>query len=164
MQIDLTIVLSIIVLVIGICFGVTRLPQFRESSTKILKERLKERDLYIEELKVSNKRYQNLYNNLIHKIEEEPELPEMEGDLTNPENIKQVIASVLPTFADHLPKWAQGFAKNPTIAGIAIDYFAKHPEKASEILGKFMKPKEAKKSEGSTPKEESPIPVGAETW
>lgn len=162
MQIDLTIVGVCIIVGFFATLITGKLPNFAKNDTTLLNKRLKERDVYIDELVKDRDRYKNKLANLIRQVEEEPEIPPIEGDLTNPENLKSIIATVLPSFADYLPKWAQGLARNPTIAGIAIDYFSKHPDQVATLLGKFVKTG-GKKTEGQETAQQQPEAIiGAE--
>lgn len=151
-QIDFTTLGMVGIIAVCILFGTSRLPQFRENSTKLLKTRIKERDERIEELLSSVKSYKNQYYNLLNKIEREPEV-DMQGDLASADGIKAILPSILPALGDYLPKWAQPFMKNPQIAGMFVDFFAKNPKMAMDMLGKFM-PK-GKSKDGSS-QEESP--------
>ena len=156
-----------IVIVIAICviIGIRQLPMVRENSVKLQKTRIKERDERIEELLAQVKTYKNQYWNLQNKIDREPEV-DMSGDLSSAEGIKNILPAILPALGDYLPKWAQPFMKNPQIAGMMVDFFAKNPQMAMSMLGKFMP-----KGKGSNePRDESndnqplELPAGSEVF
>lgn len=164
-NIDLTTIGIFSIVAVCVLFGIRQLPQVRENSIKLQKTRIKERDERIEELLAQVKSYKNQYYNLLNKVEREPEV-DMQGDLASAEGIKAILPSILPALGDYLPKWAQPFMKNPQIAGMFVDFFAKNPQMAMSMLGKFMPKGKAKEVSDSVtePEEKSEQFANAEMF
>ena len=108
---------------------------------KITNKLRKQQEEYISEVERKNRSLQNKLNSM----QKGPVISEM-GDLDGvlPELVGQLDGS--------LPKWATKFLKsNPDIVNTVVEYAKSNPDKARELIGKFVKvgPK-AKASDDAT--------------
>ena len=96
---------------------------------KITNKLRKQQEEYIAELEHGKRKLQNKLNSM----QKGPELSEM-GDLDG------VLPELLGQIEGILPKWATKFLKsNPDIVNSVIGYAKDNPEKAKELIGKFVK-------------------------
>ena len=96
---------------------------------KITTKLRKQQEDYISEVERKNRSLQNKLNSM----QKGPELSEM-GDLDG------VLPELLGQVEGILPKWATKFLKsNPDIVNSVITYAKDNPDKAKEIIGKFVK-------------------------
>ena len=96
---------------------------------KITTKLRKQQEEYIAELEHGKRKLQNKLNSM----QKGPELSEM-GDLDG------VLPELLGQVEGILPKWATKFLKsNPDIVNSVITYAKDNPDKAKEIIGKFVK-------------------------
>ena len=96
---------------------------------KITHKLRKQQEDYIGEVERKNRSLQNKLNSM----QKGPELSEM-GDLEG------VLPELLGQVEGILPKWATKFLKsNPDIVNSVISYAKDNPDKAKELIGKFVK-------------------------
>jgi hypothetical protein len=96
---------------------------------KITNKLRKQQEEYISEVERKNRSLQNKLNSM----QKGPELSEM-GDLDG------VLPELLGQVEGILPKWATKFLKsNPDIVNSVITYAKDNPDKAKELIGKFVK-------------------------
>ena len=96
---------------------------------KITHKLRKQQEDYIGEVERKNRSLQNKLNSM----QKGPELSEM-GDLDG------VLPELLGQVEGILPKWATKFLKsNPDIVNSVISYAKDNPDKAKELIGKFVK-------------------------
>ena len=96
---------------------------------KITNKLRKQQEDYITEVERKNRSLQNKLNSM----QKGPELSEM-GDLDG------VLPELLGQVEGILPKWATKIIKsNPDIVNSVISYAKDNPDKAKEIIGKFVK-------------------------
>ena len=96
---------------------------------KITHKLRKQQEDYIGEVERKNRSLQNKLNSM----QKGPELSEM-GDLDG------VLPELLGQVEGILPKWATKFLKsNPDIVNSVITYAKDNPDKAKELIGKFVK-------------------------
>jgi hypothetical protein len=96
---------------------------------KITTKLRKQQDDYIIELEKQKRSLQNKLNSM----QKGPELSEM-GDLDG------ILPELLGQVEGILPKWATKFLKsNPDIVNSVITYAKDNPDKAKDIIGKFVK-------------------------
>jgi hypothetical protein len=96
---------------------------------KITNKLRKQQEEYISEVERKNRSLQNKLNSM----QKGPELSEM-GDLDG------VLPELLGQVEGILPKWATKFLKsNPDIVNGVITYAKDNPDKAKELIGKFVK-------------------------
>ena len=110
---------------------------------KITNKLRKQQEEYITEVERKNRSLQNKLNSM----QKGPELSEM-GDLDG------VLPELLGQVEGILPKWATKFLKsNPDIVQSVIGYAKENPEKAKDLIGKFVKirPKTASTNNESVP-------------
>ena len=103
---------------------------------KITTKLRKQQEEYISEVERKNRSLQNKLNSM----QKGPELSEM-GDLDG------VLPELLGQVEGILPKWATKFLKsNPDIVNSVVSYAKENPDKAKELIGKFVKIKPTTKS------------------
>ena len=96
---------------------------------KITNKLRKQQEEYISEVERKNRSLQNKLNSM----QKGPELSEM-GDLDG------VLPELLGQVEGILPKWATKFLKsNPDIVNSVISYAKDNPDKAKELIGRFVK-------------------------
>ena len=96
---------------------------------KITNNLRKQQEEYIGEVERKNRSLQNKLNSM----QKGPELSEM-GDLDG------VLPELLGQVEGILPKWATKFLKsNPDIVNSVVSYAKENPDKAKELIGKFVK-------------------------
>ena len=96
---------------------------------KITHKLRKQQEDYITEVERKNRSLQNKLNSM----QKGPELSEM-GDLDG------VLPELLGQVEGILPKWATKFLKsNPDIVNSVVSYAKENPDKAKELIGKFVK-------------------------
>jgi len=120
-------------LVVPICVsGVLIARIYRKNAAldpKITNKLRKQQEEYITEVERKNRSLQNKLNSM----QKGPELSEM-GDLDG------VLPELLGQVEGILPKWATKFLKsNPDIVQSVIGYAKENPEKAKDLIGKFVK-------------------------
>ena len=99
---------------------------------KITTKLRKQQDEYITELEQAKRKLQNKLNGL-------QKGPSIVGDK---EDIGGIIPQVVDEISAHLPKWAQNLVKsNPDLVSQGIDLLKKNPDKAKDIIGRFIKTK-----------------------
>ena len=103
---------------------------------KITNKLRKQQEEYITEVERKNRSLQNKLNSM----QKGPELSEV-GDLGG------VIPELIGQLDGILPKWATKFIKGqPDLVNTVIEYAKSNPEKAKELIGRFVKIKPATKS------------------
>ena len=103
---------------------------------KITNKLRKQQEDYIGEVERKNRSLQNKLNSM----QKGPELSEM-GDLDG------VLPELLGQVESILPKWATKIIKsNPDIVNSAIKYAKDNPDKAKDIIGRFVKIKPTAKA------------------
>ena len=103
---------------------------------KITTKLRKQQEEYISEVERKNRSLQNKLNSM----QKGPELSEV-GDLGG------VIPELIGQLDGILPKWATKFIKGqPDLVNTVIEYAKSNPEKAKELIGRFVKIKPATKS------------------
>lgn len=96
---------------------------------KILKKQNSHREEYTKQLETQKRSLQNKLNSM----QKGPELSEL-GDLDG------VLPELLGQVEGILPKWATKFLKsNPDIVNSVIGYAKENPDKAKELIGRFVK-------------------------
>ena len=96
---------------------------------KITNKLRKQQEEYITEVERKNRSLQNKLNSM----QKGPELSEM-GDLDG------VLPELVGQLDGILPKWATKFLKsNPDIVNSVVSYAKENPDKARELIGKFVK-------------------------
>jgi len=103
---------------------------------KITNKLRKQQEEYIGEVERKNRSLQNKLNSM----QKGPELSEI-GELGG------VIPDLIGQLDGILPKWATKFIKGqPDLVNTVIEYAKSNPEKAKELIGRFVKIKPATKS------------------
>ena len=103
---------------------------------KITNKLRKQQEEYITEVERKNRSLQNKLNSM----QKGPELSEV-GDLGG------VIPDLIGQLDGILPKWATKFIKGqPDLVNTVIEYAKSNPEKAKELIGRFVKIKPATKT------------------
>ena len=96
---------------------------------KITNKLRKQQEEYIGEVERKNRSLQNKLNSM----QKGPELSEM-GDLDG------VLPELVGQLDGILPKWATKFLKsNPDIVNTVVEYAKSNPDKAKELIGRFVK-------------------------
>ena len=96
---------------------------------KITNKLRKQQEEYIGEVERKNRSLQGKLNSM----QKGPELSEM-GDLDG------VLPELVGQLDGILPKWATKFLKsNPDIVNTVVEYAKSNPDKAKELIGKFVK-------------------------
>ena len=96
---------------------------------KITNKLRKQQEDYVAEVERKNRSLQNKLNSM----QKGPELSEI-GDLDG------VLPELLGQVEGILPKWATKFLKsNPDIVNSVVSYAKENPDKAKELIGKFVK-------------------------
>jgi len=96
---------------------------------KITNKLRKQQEDYIGEVERKNRSLQNKLNSM----QKGPELDEI-GDMEG------VIPELLGQVEGILPKWASKFLKsNPDIVNTVVKYAKENPDKAKELIGRFVK-------------------------
>lgn len=132
-MVELTLFLSILAVTLPICLtGVFIAKIYRKNADldpKITHKLRKQQDDYITEVEKKNRSLQNKLNSM----QKGPELSEI-GDLDG------VLPDLLGQVENILPKWATKFLKsNPDIVNSVIQYAKDNPDKAKQLIGKFVK-------------------------
>jgi len=103
---------------------------------KITNKLRKQQEEYIGEVERKNRSLQNKLNSM----QKGPELSEI-GDLDG------VLPDLIGQLDGILPKWASKFIKGqPDLINTVIEYAKSNPDKAKELIGRFVKIKPATKS------------------
>jgi len=103
---------------------------------KITNKLRKQQEDYIGEVERKNRSLQNKLNSM----QKGPELSEI-GDLDG------VLPDLIGQLDGILPKWATKFIKGqPDLINTVIEYAKSNPDKAKELIGRFVKIKPATKS------------------
>jgi len=103
---------------------------------KITNKLRKQQEEYITEVERKNRSLQNKLNSM----QKGPELSEI-GDIGG------VIPDLIGQLDGILPKWATKFIKGqPDLVNTVIEYAKSNPDKAKELIGRFVKIKPATKS------------------
>ena len=103
---------------------------------KITNKLRKQQEEYITEVERKNRSLQNKLNSM----QKGPELSEI-GDLEG------VLPDLLGQVENILPKWATKFLKsNPDLVNTVVNYAKENPDKAKDLIGKFVKIKPTTKS------------------
>jgi len=103
---------------------------------KITNKLRKQQEEYISEVERKNRSLQNKLNSM----QKGPELSEI-GELGG------VIPDLIGQLDGILPKWATKFIKGqPDLVNTVIEYAKSNPDKAKELIGRFVKIKPATKS------------------
>ena len=103
---------------------------------KITNKLRKQQEDYIGEVERKNRSLQNKLNSM----QKGPELSEL-GDLDG------VLPELIGQLDGILPKWATKFIKGqPDLINTVIEYAKSNPDKAKELIGRFVKIKPATKS------------------
>jgi hypothetical protein len=103
---------------------------------KITNKLRKQQEEYISEVERKNRSLQNKLNSM----QKGPELSEI-GDLDG------VLPDLIGQLDGILPKWASKFIKGqPDLINTVIEYAKSNPDKAKELIGRFVKIKPATKS------------------
>jgi len=132
-MVELSLFLSIIAVTLPICVtGVLVAKLWRKNADldpKITHKLRKQQEEYIAELEHKVRQKQNKLN----AMQKGPELSEM-GDLDG------VLPELLGQVEGILPKWASKFLKtNPDIVNTVVKYAKENPDKAKELIGRFVK-------------------------
>ena len=146
-MVELSLFLSIIAITLPICVtGVLIAKIYLKNTTldpKITQKIEKHRQQYIEIIEKKNLSLKNKLNSM----QKGPQLSEM-GDLDG------VLPELLGQVEGILPKWASKFLKsNPDIVNTVVKYAKENPDKAKELIGRFVKikPKASDTNEESLP-------------
>ena len=100
-----------------------------KKNPKITNKLRKQQEDYIGEVERKNRSLQNKLNSM----QKGPELAEI-GDMEG------VIPELLGQVEGILPKWASKFLKsNPDIVNTVVKYAKENPDKAKELIGRFVK-------------------------
>ena len=134
-MVELSVFLSIIAITLPICVtGVLIAKIYRKNSAldpKITNKLRKQQEEYIGEVERKNRSLQNKLNSM----QKGPELSEI-GDIDG------VLPELLGQVESILPKWATKLIKsNPDIVNTVVKYAKDNPDKAKELIGKFVKVK-----------------------
>jgi len=132
--------LTILVIVLPVCLtGLFVAKIWRTNAIldpKITKKLDSHRQQYTEQLEKEKRSLQNKLNSM----QKGPELNEI-GDLDG------VLPDLIGQLDGILPKWAAKFIKGqPDLINTVIEYAKSNPEKAKELIGRFVKIKPATKS------------------
>lgn len=132
-MVELSLFLSILAVTLPICLtGVFVAKLYRKNADldpKITHKLRKQQDDYIFEVERKNRSLQNKLNSM----QKGPELSEI-GDIDG------VIPELLGQVEGILPKWAGKFLKsNPDIVNSVIKYAKDNPDKAKELITRFVK-------------------------
>jgi len=139
-MVELSLFLSILAITLPICLtGVFVAKLYRKNADldpKITNKLRKQQDDYIGEVERKNRSLQNKLNSM----QKGPELSEI-GELGG------VIPDLIGQLDGILPKWATKFIKGqPELVNTVIEYAKSNPDKAKELIGRFVKIKPATKS------------------
>ena len=145
-MVELSLFLSILAVTLPICVtGVFIAKIYRKNAAldpKITNKLRKQQDEYIAELEHKVRQKQNKLNSM-------EKAPSIIGDK---EDIEGILPDIVGELSTHLPKWLQKIVKNnPDLVNQALELAKKHPDKARELFGKFVKTK----SQASTADEEA---------
>ena len=132
-MVELSLFLSILAITLPICLtGVFVAKIWRTNAIldpKITKKLDSHRQQYTEQLEKEKRSLQNKLN----AMQKGPELSQM-GDLDG------VLPELLGQVEGILPKWASKFLKsNPDIVNTVVKYAKENPDKAKELIGRFVK-------------------------
>jgi hypothetical protein len=131
---------TVLSIVVPICVtGVLIARTYRKNAAldpKITTKLRKQQEEYIHELEQGKRKLQNKLNSM----QKGPELSEL-GDLDG------VLPELLGQVENILPKWATKFLKgNPDLVNTVVNYAKENPDKAKELIGRFVKIKPATKT------------------
>lgn len=106
----------------------------RDTDPKIVGKKLKLYEDMVAELEHEVKVWKGRFNQTKQGV-----YVQGDYDLSNVDSVEALIQSLLPQVKTMLPKSIQGLADDPKLVKMAIDLYKQNPEKAKEILGKFVK-------------------------
>ena len=132
-MVELSLFLSILAITLPVCLtGLFVAKIWRTNAIldpKITKKLDSHRQQYTEQLEKEKRSLQNKLN----AMQKGPELSQM-GDLDG------VLPELLGQVEGILPKWASKFLKsNPDIVNTVVKYAKENPDKAKELIGRFVK-------------------------
>jgi len=138
-----TVILGPIVAIMGGIVGIIWAKNSK-LNPKIVNSRIKHFEDRIDELEIDNKKLRG-------KIAQSKQIPSVQGDynLDNIDGVESLIKSVLPHVKGILPKELQSLVDDPGAVKIALDLYKQNPDKAKNILNKFIK--KGKSEEGEIP-------------
>jgi len=146
-MVELSLFLSILAITLPICLtGVFVAKLYRKNADldpKITNKLRKQQDDYIFEVERKNRSLQNKLNSL----QKGPELSEI-GDIDG------VLPELIGQLDGVLPKWVTKFLKGqPDLINTVVKYAKENPDKAKELIGRFVKikPKAASASNDTLP-------------
>ena len=139
-MVELSLFLSILAITLPVCLtGLFVAKIWRTNAIldpKITKKLDSHRQQYTEQLEKEKRSLQNKLNSM----QKGPVLSET-GDLDS------VLPELVGQLDGILPKWATKFLKsNPDIVNTVVEYAKSNPDKAKELIGRFVKIKPATKS------------------
>ena len=99
---------------------------------KITNKLRKQQDEYIAELEHKVRQKQNKLNSM-------EKAPSIIGDK---DDFQGLLPDIVGELSSHLPKWVQKIVKNnPDLVNQALELAKKNPDKAKQLLGRFIKTK-----------------------
>ena len=121
--------------IIGIMGGIMGVIWAKSSklSPKIVNSRINQYENRIDELEHENRKLKG-------KMAQSKQLPTVQGDydLSNLGSVEALIRTVLPNLKGLLPKDLQGLVDDPNIIKYALELYNQNPDKAKQLLGKFI--------------------------
>jgi len=138
-SLDITSISITIIAVIGMVFTSKIVLGHQGSSSKAVKQKIKDMEDYTEFLKKQVRVYKN-------KVSNSERGPRFDGDL---DNISDILPNIIGQFSDYLPKWAQPLLKDKDTQEMLLKYVQENPDKAKAYLGKLIGKKDEQKNESS---------------
>ena len=121
--------------IIGIMGGLIGVLWAKSSklSPKIVNSRINQYENRIDELEHENRKLKG-------KMAQSKQIPTVQGDydLSNLGSVEALIRTVLPNLKGLLPKDLQGLVDDPNIVKYALELYNQNPDKAKQLLGKFI--------------------------
>lgn len=127
-NIDITAISVTIIAVIGIIFTSKVVLGHQGSTSKAVKQKIKDYEEYTEFLKKQVRIYKN-------KVSNSERGPRLDGSL---DDIGEILPNLISQFGDYLPKWAQPLIKDKNTQEMLLKYVQENPDKAKQYLGKLI--------------------------
>ena len=138
-NLDITAISITIIAVIGIIFTSKVVLGHQGTTSKAVRQKVKDMEDYTEFLKKQVRVYKN-------KVSNSERGPRIDGSL---DDMGELLPNLISQFGDYLPKWAQPLIKDKNTQEMLLKYVQENPDKAKQYLGKLIGKKDEPQQEQS---------------
>lgn len=131
-------VVIVVVTMMGFVLGLKWL-MTRVHTPKRYKEQLTDQDEIIKGLKTQIKQWKGRFHSRNNA-------PTVSNEVQESEDLEKILPDLAQNYVAHAPNWLKPLLQDPAIVKWAVDLAKKNPERAKELLGKFVK-KQSDKSD-----------------